>query len=120
WSVPPANAASTCASPFGSAPRAIRKLKRWPSTSSRSYPVNERKESLTKMIGWPGSFASVNTLAHARRFSGDDERPKILAKALDSGFSDFLFFRLVFYFRHPLGRSIGGALGTGVYEAKEW
>jgi hypothetical protein len=57
---------------------------------------------------------------HARRFSGDDERPKILAKALDSGFGDFLFFRLVFYFRHPLGRSIGGALGTGVYEAKEW
>jgi adenylate cyclase len=32
-------------------------------TSSLAYPVRARKASLAKMIGWPGSLASVNTMA---------------------------------------------------------
>src|ERR1700676_5527194 len=37
---------------------------------------------------------------HSCRFSGDDERAKVFPKALDFGFSDFLLFGLVCYFRH--------------------
>ena len=72
------------------------------------------------MIGWPGSFASVNTIAMRVVSAATTNGPRSLPKLSNSGLGDFLFFRLVFYFRHPLGRSIGGALGTGVYEAKEW
>src|SRR6185312_2294013 len=40
----------------------MRKLKPFPSSSRRSYPVKERKLSLAKIIGLPCAFASVNTI----------------------------------------------------------
>src|SRR6202035_1168703 len=39
------------------------KIETLPSTSSRSYPVKERKLSLAKIIGLSGFVASVNTIA---------------------------------------------------------
>src|SRR5664279_664027 len=59
----PSNSALIRVSASASAPCAIRKLKLLPSTSSRRYPVRERKLSLAKMIGLSGSVASVNTIA---------------------------------------------------------
>ena len=43
---------------------------------------------------------------HSCRLSGDDERAKVLPKALDFGFGDFLLFRFFDYVRQPLDQSI--------------
>src|ERR1035437_1536419 len=59
----PSNSALIRVSASASEPFAIRKLKLLPSTSSRSYPVRERKLSLAKMMGLSGFAASANSIA---------------------------------------------------------
>src|SRR4030095_16083621 len=59
----PSNSALIRVSTSASSLCTIRKLKLLPSTSSRSYPVKERKLSLAKIIGLSGFVASVNTTA---------------------------------------------------------
>jgi hypothetical protein len=54
-----------------------------------------------------GGLCVRNHHRHSYRFSGDDERTKVLPKALDFGFGNFLFFGLVHDFRHT--SSIGEA-----------
>src|ERR1700730_9731813 len=96
----PSNSASSCASAFGSAPRANRKLRCFPSTSSRSYPERERKLSLAKIIGLLGTFASVNTIGIRVVSAATTNGPRSFRKCSTSAFGVFLFFGLVRYLRH--------------------
>jgi hypothetical protein len=81
-------------------------LKLLPSTSSRSYPVKERKLSLAKIIGVVGFRRVRKHHRHSSCFSGNDKRAKVLPKALDYGFGAFLLVRLFCHFRHGTGRSV--------------
>ena len=71
---------------------AKRKLKLLPSTSSRSCPGRERKMPIGKNYRVVGFRRVRKQHRHSSRFSGDDERPKILPKPLDFGFRAFLRF----------------------------
>ena len=87
---------------LASASCAIRKLKLWPRTSSRAYPVRREKASLAKMMGLPGSFASVNTMAIRVVSAATTNGPRSFLKALDFGFGVLLLLGLAYCFRHAL------------------
>ena len=58
---------------------------------------------------------------HSCRFSSDDERAKVFPKALDFGFSDFLLFGLVCYFRHTTGSiRLFGTAGDAARTFRQW
>ncbi len=77
----PANAASMRASESGSVPRAIRKLKLWPEHLFPGVSGQFEKGVIGKNYRVAGLFCVRKHHCHACRFSGNDERAKILAES---------------------------------------